>query len=225
MYHADDWTRTTSGTPISLFASHAPDLWPSLRPILAMGGVHGDEPLGVHLAEKTLAWLSSEAEKPRAPWILIPCLNVDGFEARTRVNARGVDLNRNYPARNWSPHFEKERYHPGPKPGSEPEVAAVVELILRTRPRLLMHFHSWQPMVVCAGEPGLVDATRLSRSSGYRVEPEIGYPTPGSLSDFGWFDHGIPVICTEEDDATPLDQTWEKFGPGLREIFLDVSTR
>lgn len=191
-----------------------------------MGGVHGDEPLGVTLAKKTLAMLQAEASPAQgAPWILIPCLNVDGYANKTRVNGRGVDLNRNYPARSWTAEAREPRYSPGPAPGSEKEIQAVVQMITEYNPRLLIHCHSWKPMVVCAGEPGWKDAERLGQSSGYEVKPEIGYPTPGSLSQYGWADHKIPVICIEEDDNATDEQVWAHFGPGLREIFLDASAR
>jgi hypothetical protein len=222
------WTHSDLGTPIALHASRALGELKKQRPILLMGGIHGDEPLGVELARKTLEFLLADAgtnAQVKVPWIVIPILNVDGFKAGTRVNGRGVDLNRNYPSKSWSPAFEKERYNPGPKPGSEAEIQAVVSLIRDYRPRLLIHCHSWEPMVVCAGESGLTDAERLSRSSGYKVVPEIGYPTPGSLSQFGWVDNQIPVICIEESDHTDQDRVWPNFAQGMREIFLDASPR
>ena len=195
-----------------------------MKPILLMGGVHGDEPLGVHLAQKTLQLLQTMTA-PVCPWVLIPILNVDGYKRGTRVNGRGVDLNRNYPSVSWSPEHEKERYNPGPTPGSEAEIKAVVKLIDQLQPRLIIHCHSWKPMIVAAGEPGHRDAERLSRSSGYKVVPEIGYPTPGSLSQYAWIDRRIPVICIEEADETPQAQVWPNFGMGMQEIFLDVSER
>src|SRR5687768_13836975 len=70
-------------------------------PVLLLGGVHGDEPEGVWLATSTLALL--QRERAKVDWALVPCLNVDGFAKGTRVNGRGVDLNRNYPSRSWSP--------------------------------------------------------------------------------------------------------------------------
>ncbi len=188
-----------------------------------MGGVHGDEPLGVLLAQQTLKMLQS-GDFP-CPWILIPCLNVDGYKNNTRVNGRGVDLNRNYPSKSWSPEHEKERYNPGPKPASEVETRGVVELLTDFSPRLVIHCHSWKPMVVCAGKPGLRDAERLSKSSGYEVKPEIGYPTPGSLSQYGWWDNKIPVICIEEADEESPNSVWPRFEQGMREIFLDASLR
>jgi protein MpaA len=229
MHFEHEWTHTDLGTPIALHASEPLSRLRGRNPLLLMGGVHGDEPLGVHLAEKTLELLIADSKKSqpefRLPWVLIPILNVDGFKANTRVNGRGVDLNRNYPSKSWTPEFEKERYNPGPSAGSEAEIKGVVKLIQDLRPRLIIHCHSWKPMIVAAGERAVPDAERLSRSSHYKVVPEIGYPTPGSLSQYGWFDNQIPVICIEEADETPRDQVWPNFQAGMREIFLDASPR
>ncbi len=229
MIHLESWTKTSLGTPIALFASHSLRELHNEKPLLLMGGVHGDEPHGVLLAQHTLQFLRDDeaSANPQVtlPWILIPCLNVDGFQHNTRVNGNGVDLNRNYPSKSWSPDFEKKRYFPGPHPASELETQGVVELIQSHRPRLIIHCHSWKPMVVCAGEPGMIDARRLSRSSGYEVKPEIGYPTPGSLSQYGWWDNKIPVICIEEADEADAESVWPHFEVGMREIFLDATLR
>jgi protein MpaA len=229
MHFDPHWTHSDLGTPIALYASHPLAKLKSLQPLLLMGGIHGDEPLGVRLAEMTLEFLSKDLKnrepEVKLPWALIPVLNVDGFKANTRVNGRGVDLNRNYPSRSWSAECEKARYNPGPAPGSEAEIKAVVGFISEYRPRLIIHCHSWKPMIVAAGPPALRDAERLSRSSTYKVVPEIGYPTPGSLSQYGWVDHKIPVICIEEADETLPEQVWPNFQKGMREIFLDASAR
>lgn len=227
MIELRSWTHTDLGTPIALFASHPLEQLRDKKPILLMGGIHGDEPLGVLLAERTLEMLKAEeaAGKALAPWILIPCLNVDGYKNGTRVNGRGVDLNRNYPAKSWSTEHAKERYFPGPGPGSEAEIKGVVSLLQDFKPRVVIHCHSWEPMILCAGEPGLRDAERLNKSSGYVVKPEIGYPTPGSLSQYGWWDNKIPVICIEEADDEKPNTVWPRFEEGMREIFLDASPR
>ncbi len=231
MIHLKEWAKSALGTAIELYASHPLAELEQNQPIFLMGGVHGDEPLGVQLAKKTLEYLLAEANKPQSdsevkvPWALVPVLNVDGYRRNSRVNGRGVDLNRNYPARSWSPEYTKDRYNPGPHPGSEPEIQAVVEFIKNYKPRLLIHCHSWKPMIVAAGPGAMRDAERLGRSSGYEVVPEIGYPTPGSLSQYGWVDNQIPVICIEEtDDAFPKD-VWPRFASGMREIFLDPTAR
>lgn len=222
------WKKTALGTPIALFASEDLTLLKSKRPLLLMGGIHGDEPEGVRLAQDTLNWLMQAPNKALLPWIVIPCLNVDGFASRTRVNGRKVDLNRNYPSQDWTPTFEKERYFPGQAPASEPEIQAVTELIREMRPRIIIHCHSWKPCIVGSGAPSKNDAHRLGKSSGYEVIDEIGYPTPGSLSSFGWHDLKIPVICIEEQDETPPEQMnriWPRFEKAMGEIFTDLSLR
>lgn len=234
------WKKTALGSPIDLYSSGPLEKLHGKRPILLMGGIHGDEPEGVRLAEDTLKWLEScslansrpdaasnhQPTQDLTPWILIPCLNVDGYKKNQRVNGRGVDLNRNYPSRDWSPAYDKDRYYPGPSPASEPEIQAVVELIQVYQPRLIIHCHSWEPCIVGTGERSKLDAERLGQNSGYRVTGEIGYPTPGSLSRYGWHDHQIPVICIEEQEhLNDLNTIWPRFQRAMREIFSDPSLR
>jgi hypothetical protein len=220
------WKKTALGTAIELFSSHTLNELRKLQPIILMGGVHGDEPEGVRLAQDTLNWLKNQSRASVAPWVVIPCLNIDGFARRTRVNGRGVDLNRNYPSRDWSEKFEKERYFPGPSAGSEPEIQGVVELMRELRPRLMIHCHSWQPCIVGTGSAARLDSERLAQSSSYEAREEIGYPTPGSLSRYGWYDHRIPVICIEEQDSlTDLSTIWPRFSAGMRAVFEDRSLR
>lgn len=221
------WKKTALGTPIPLVSSHPLTELAGERPILLFGGVHGDEPEGVRLAEDTLHALEKWAGNTwLVPWIVIPCLNIDGIAAKTRVNGRGVDLNRNYPSQDWSPDAEKPRYFPGPYAMSEPEVAGIVELIEAYDPRLLIHCHSWEPCIVATGTRAQTDGKRLSVSSGYQLQPEIGYPTPGSLSRYGWHDLEIPVICIEEqENLEDLSTIWPRFEKGMRTIFTDHSPR
>lgn len=219
------WAQSVEGRPIELYSSYSlPSKDPSMRPILIIGGVHGDEPEGVFLAEKTLEWLQiQEKDGFPVPWILIPCINPDGYAKKQRGNANGVDLNRNYPSHDWSPSFDAERYNPGPGPASEPEIQALIQLVQSEKPRLFMHYHSWNPCVVCTGETGREDAMKLSSSSGYSVTENIGYDTPGGLSRWGWSDLKTPVICVEEAEKQTKEETWENFGEGIKAILLDDS--
>ena len=215
--HLPRWRTTALSTPIELYASHPLQSAELNNCVLLMGGVHGDEPLGVELAQATLEWLRHE--KSVCPWIVIPCLNPDGLAANSRVNGRGVDLNRNYPASNWTKQDLKDRYYPGEAAGSEPEVKAVVHLIKTYEPKLLVHCHSWKPCVVCTGAPGKKWAKALADASGYDLTDSIGYDTPGSLSQYGWADREIPVICIEESDDASPGTTWNRFAAGMKTLF------
>lgn len=210
---------TTKKTPIEMSHSHALARIAKLRPILWMGGIHGDEPEGVELAKKTQFWLEEHSDEELVPWVVIPCLNPDGFAVGTRVNGRGVDLNRNYPASNWSPEHKASRYYPGAHPGSEPEIASLCQLISQISPRLIVHCHSWQPCIVATGPLAKMDGERLAQVTGYALQETIGYDTPGSLSQYGWHDYKIPVICIEEQEGVSLPTVWPRFAPAIQEIF------
>lgn len=226
-YEDLEWGRTHDGRPLSLYASSKEALLGHLSPILFIGGVHGDEPEGVELAKKTLQWLQSESyEKhpgPKPPWILIPCLNLDGYLNKQRVNAQGIDLNRNFPSQNWKPSATKDRYYAGSRPSESPEVSHLVNLINSSKPQVIIHCHSWEPCIVCTGPDQHPHAVALAQASGYPLKSDIGYPTPGSLGDYGWFDLKIPVICIEEQEHEALELVWGHFESGIKQIFLNVS--
>jgi len=211
--HLEHWKTSTQGTPLELYKS----IDSKKAPLLLIGGVHGDEPEGVHLAKSLLNYLKNEPSQ--IPWILVPCINPDGISQNRRVNHNGVDLNRNYPAKSWSPDFEKKRYFPGNQPNSELETQALVELIQKYKPEVLIHFHSWKPCIVLSGPDTHPYATALSQSSGYKIQSNIGYPTPGSLSDYGWTDNNIPVICIEESEGIAKEEIWPKWKSGFERIF------
>lgn len=220
--HNSKWSETSIGTALELFSYRVEDE----RPYLFIGGVHGDEPEGVRLAKEFMNWLT-EVEKQQKlhelhSFLLIPCLNPDGYAKNERVNARGVDLNRNFPCRDWSQEHSKPRYFPGPRPNSEPETQALVKLIEDTNPEIIVHFHSWEPCVVYTGAPGKPCADILAENTNYESRETIGYPTPGSLGQYGWLEHQIPVICIEEEANVSLDTVWPRFSHGLKKLMIKV---
>jgi protein MpaA len=233
IFHQTSWALTSTGRPLELYkkthtlAHHLP----AEKPLLFIGGVHGDEPEGVRLAQDFLQWLLAEEKNvadnhgaPLRPWLLIPCLNPDGFNMHQRTNYSGVDLNRNFPSKDWEAHMKAPRYYPGPSAGSESEVKALVQLIEDEKPQLIVHFHSWEPCVVYTGSPGRDAAEMLGQGTGYEVREDIGYPTPGSLGQYAWEEKKIPVVCIETQEKSDLDTIWPTFAPGLKKLMRSRKT-
>jgi protein MpaA len=104
------------------------------RRVLVVGAIHGNEGAGIAVT-RALRHVTPPAG---VQLLLIDQANPDGSAARTRGNARGVDLNRNFPWR-WR-HLGGVHYS-GPRPASEPETRALRRFILRERPGVSIWFH------------------------------------------------------------------------------------
>ena len=146
------------------------------RRTLVVGCVHGDECAG----RAIVARLREQPPPRGSELLLVSNLNPDGFALRRRQNARGVDLNRNSSAAHRDLGPPGSPMYSGPRAWSEPESRAVRELVLRTRPDIVVWYH--QPLagvdIPEAGWDGR--ARRYGRLVGLRVRPLPAYP--GSLS-------------------------------------------
>ncbi|MBD0329274.1 MAG: penicillin-insensitive murein endopeptidase [Thermoleophilia bacterium] len=163
--------RSHRGRPIRAWRAGTPG---SERKALVVGCIHGNECAGIAVARRLLA-LARRA--PVDLWI-VPDLNPDGHARRTRQNARGVDLNRNFPVgwrargRPWDPEY------PGPRPLSERESRIAARLVERVRPDLTIWYHQPQRNVRIRGRSAAA-ARRYARLVGLPFRP---LPTPSGAA-------------------------------------------
>ncbi len=186
-----------------------------------MAGVHGDEVEGVYILQELFKWLQQE-EEISAPFIVIPILNVDGYRSQTRVNAHGVDLNRNLPSSNWSEKARDDKYHPGESALSEPENKYLVKLFEKYPPKFILTLHSWKPMLNYNGNDCEKYAKLIHEHNNYPIVADIeGHPTPGSLGEFGPENYDAQVLTFEApliSEEKSLQQVWQENELGLKAL-------
>ncbi len=197
------------------------DVGPANAPVrvLVVGGIHGDELSSVSVA---LHWVAL-AQREGAPvlWRFVPALNPDGLFDRParRVNANGVDLNRNFPTPRWekdAPAYWQQRTRkdprrwPGRAPLSEPETRFLDEQLRSFGPDLVVSIHA--PYGVLDFDGPAPAPTRLGR---LHLDP-VGV-FPGSLGNYGGVHKGMPVVTIELPNAQRVPQDAD-----LRQMWADL---
>jgi protein MpaA len=191
--------------------------------VLVLGGIHGDEMSSSSLVFHWIALAQTPPADMPVPisWRFIPTLNPDGMFAKParRVNARGVDLNRNFPTPNWARdarHYWEQRTRrdprrwPGNHPLSEPESRFLLEQMDSFKPNLIVSVHA--PYGVLDFDGPSVPPSRLGRL----YLDQVGI-FPGSLGNYGGVHKGVPVVTIELPSATRTPQE-----PEMRQMWMDL---
>jgi protein MpaA len=162
--------------------------------ILILGAIHGDEPLAGELVERMASYLKAHPEaRAGRTIVLIPHANPDGLAAGTRWNARGVDVNRNFPTRNFTPD-----YRHGSEPLSEPESGALVAAIARYQPSCVISVHS--PLSCIDPDGGKASSALAREMALYSPLPIKLLPAlPGSLGSYAGNELNLKMITYELD--------------------------
>ncbi len=211
-------TNFSIGTSVQGRAIIASQFGTAGKTILFVGAMHGSETNSKTLLEK---WINElDASPDRIPTnvslVIVPSTNPDGVASGSRLNANGVNLNRNFPTSDWSSMVTEPDSNGilvatgGPAPLSEPETAALASYIQSHNIRFAITYHSYGGMVQSniAG-----DAEAVGKSYAYNADYWfIPYYSLGSVFDYsisGAFEDwvgeklGVPGLLVE------LSSSWD----------------
>ncbi len=182
-------------------------------------GLHGNEELPVTF----VTWLVKRIEtgksevsrilQPHEGLDIVPVANPDGYAQMTRMNAFGINLNRNFGI-NWGVSREPA----GAFPMSEPEVRAVAALLKTQNYAFAFDLHGYVPWVVMpsmkAPEGGASNELHRARSDlqalvkrnlsllpDYEIKTGMELGDGGAFEDYAFWRTGTPALCLEMDSA------------------------
>lgn len=190
--------------------------------VLLLGGIHGDELTAAAIVFQWMQWIHTSPAQ-EFHWHVAPVVNPDGLLASKpqRVNANGVDLNRNFPTPGWEQdarHYwvkrtgSDPRRFPGQSPLSEPESRWLNDEMERFRPHVIISVHA--PF-------GVLDFDGPSKAKAPRRFGRLYYSRvgvyPGSLGNYGGMHKNVPVITIELPNALAMPPKDE-----VRRIWRDM---
>ncbi len=213
---------STQGAPILIKEYPPLENREPMGRVLLVGGIHGDEYSSVSVTFKWLKTLD-KYHSGLFHWRISPLMNPDGLlkKKSTRTNANGVDLNRNFPTRDWK---EKSKYYwevktrknprryPGPEPLSESESRWFYDEINDFKPDIIIAVHAPHG-IVDFNHNGHTDAPdKLGR-----LHLNLLGTYPGSLGNFAGMQRRIPVLTIELQHAGIMPSPGE-----INDIWVDM---
>ena len=211
---------------------------------MVLCGVHGDEITPIKFCFDILGHLKDNFHLYQGTLLAVaPIVNPDSFFRKrpSRVNGRGVDINRNFPTKDWRRMAQKiwrhryrsdKRRNPGKKPLSEPEVLFQMNLIRRYGPSRIISVHAPLTLLDYDGPANKTDNVKnrlliqmSKHAKGYKVK---NYPFfPGSLGNWAGNERNIPTYTLElpSSDYSQHKKYWRTFKEALHVAFLhDLSS-
>ena len=242
---------THQGRPIrALLIADRPSAARGRPAVLLNGAHHGDEPLSAAIVLDAVDTLLARPESdPRTGRFLselaiwcVPMVNPDGFAqfmvdfgagrkngretrkpgGRVPLNAKGVDLNRNYPFR-WGAHNEagsskdpNRRSYRGPAPASEPETRAMIALSDREHFVASISYHIGTVALLV---PYTIDGVLNPKpNEAWLVAQEISLKMPKINGRPVWVRKNLYTV-----DGT--DQDYHRFAHGTLALLLESAAR
>lgn len=198
----DDICVSVDGRPIFHYDKAAKDF--GGKRVLVFSLIHGDETPAGTVGRYWMERL--ESIDSRNTWRVVPILNPDGVKRKTRTNANNIDLNRNFPTRDWNElavtYWKKStranpRRFPGHEAASEPETKCAMKQIEDFKPDFIVSVHT--PLKVLD-----FDGPKISPPPKFDYLPwkSLGH-FPGSLGRYMWFERQTPVLTMELKENLP----------------------
>jgi protein MpaA len=154
------------------------------RRMLVVGCIHGTECAGTAAVGR----LTAGCPPMNADIWLLGNLNPDGYARGSRLNGRGVDLNRNFPSGWRAGGRPWDLQYPGARPLSEVETRIARKVVRRVRPDVTIWFHQQAQPLVRAWGQSIPAARRYARLAGlpFRKLPWLAGTAPN------WQNHRFP---------------------------------
>lgn len=173
------------------------------RTVVALGSMHGNEQDGTVVISQLI---NGKPITGVHLWV-IPRDNPDGYLRNVRHNARGVDLNRNFPVK-WK--RVTGYYNSGAAPSSEPETRVLKRFLNRVNPGHVVTFHSPLRGIDVYGAKDPPFARRLSTQLRLPMKSfDCSGGCHGTLTQ--WFNRNHPGACVTVE-----------FGPDPHRRYLNV---
>lgn len=227
-YSFKEFGKTASGEPL-VYTVINPD---KKETLLFMCGVHGDEITPIKFCFDLLKEVDNYKEKRV---IIAPVVSPDSFfKTLKRTNSNGVDVNRNFPTKDWtalalkqwqSKYRKDKRRYPGPSPASEIETRFQVYLVETYIPSKIFSVHA--PLQVfdydgptISHNGSIHEGKKLldlmsEESKNYRKGKLNTYP--GSLGNWAGREKEIPTYTLELPSSNPAKHAeyWRLFKPAV----------
>ncbi|UOF00759.1 M14 family zinc carboxypeptidase [Bdellovibrio reynosensis] len=179
---------------------------PGAKKVIVFSLIHGDETPAGTVGRYWMERL--EGIDPRNSWRVIPVLNPDGVRYKTRTNANKIDINRNFPTKDWAAGAienwkrttkSNPRRFPGNEAASEPETKCAMNHLEDFQPDFVVSVHT--PLKVLD-----YDGPKISAPPKYDYLPWKSLGNyPGSLGRYMWFERNTPVLTMELKESLPTN--------------------
>jgi hypothetical protein len=213
--------------------------------VLLLCNHHGDEQWVAQLCVDFSKFLlgseepTAKAVRGKVAFDVLPLGNPDGFEVKSRYNARGIDINRNFPFMWGYKEPGTVNPHPGPHAASEAETTALQNYQLSHLGHWIavLNYHLSYPdsdernYILLPWAYTRHKKLTAQENERYRpflpvpgeskfivdTVPNVFYPCSGTHTDWSWKILGVPALTMELGHGYNLPTRTKYFATHLRE--------